>query len=315
MNRTTFKHLYGPVPSRRLGRSLGIDLVPYKVCSYDCIYCQLGSTSSTTSVRMEYIPNADILEELKQILATGITPDYISLAGSGEPTLHSRIGDLIRNIKAMTSIPVAVLTNGSLLWMQEVQEALLAADLVLPSLDAGDETVFQQVNRPDHTISFDRMVSGLIEFSKRFQGEIWLEVFLLAGLTDTECEVSKIAALAKRIHPTRVQLNSVYRPPAESYARGLTFEQLQPLTKLFSGTVEIISEASDYPAKEPAMYDTSRQDEILSLVSRRPCTANDIASGLGMHPNDVLKQIGLLISSGKLQPTSDNRGFYIVQQH
>jgi len=315
VNRTTFKHLYGPVPSRRLGRSLGIDLVPYKVCSYDCIYCQLGSTSSTTSVRMEYIPTADILKELKQILATGITPDYISLAGSGEPTLHSRIGDLIRSIKAMTSIPVAVLTNGSLLWMQEVQEALLAADLVLPSLDAGDETVFQQVNRPDHTILFDRMVSGLIEFSKRFQGEVWLEVFLLAGLTDTEYEVSKIAALAKRIHPTRVQLNSVYRPPAENYARGLTFEQLQPLTKLFSGTVEIISEASDHPAKEPAMYDTSRQDEILSLVSRRPCTANDIASGLGMHPNDVLKQIGLLISSGKLKPTSDNRGFYIVQQH
>ncbi len=314
MSNDSFSHLYGPVPSRRLGRSLGIDLVPYKVCSYDCIYCQLGSTGSTTIERREYVSVDEIMDELEQKLATGIAIDYISLAGSGEPTLHSGIGELIRRIKALTSIPVAVLTNGSLLWMEELQEALMPADLLIPSLDAGDDAVFQQVNRPDSSISFDRMAQGLIDFSKRFKGEIWLEVFLLSGITDTEQEVKKIAQFTQLISPARVQLNSVYRPPAENYAFGLTLKQMEGLKTLFSGVVEIISESALHSV-EPASFDISREDDIISLIKRRPCTVNDVANGLNMHPNDALKQIGLLLSSGKLQSSPEKSGFYIISQH
>ncbi len=314
MSMDNFRHLYGPVPSRRLGRSLGIDLVPYKVCSYDCIYCQLGSTGSTTVARREYVPVDEIMEELEQKLAAGIAIDYISLAGSGEPTLHNGIGDIIRRIKLITSIPVAVLTNGSLLWMEDLQDALMPADLLIPSLDAGDEAVFQEVNRPDSSISFDKMVQGLIDFSRRFKGEIWLEVFLLSGITDNEQAVKKIAELTQRITPTRVQLNSVYRPPAEDYAFGLTSEQMEKLKSYFPGTVEIISESALHSV-EPASFDLSRQEDIISLISRRPCTVNDVAVGLNMHQNDSLKQIGLLVSSGKLQPAPGKSGFYIISQH
>ena len=183
MSATVYRHVYGPVPSRRLGRSLGIDLVPFKTCTYDCVYCQLGRTTNKTIDRQEYVPIKDVLTELEQKLAAGDIPDYISLAGSGEPTLNLGIGRLIAEIKSLTDIPVAILTNGSLLWMPDVQDALMAADLVLPSLDAGDEHLFQYVNRPHEEISFERMVDGIATFTRRFPGEVWLEILLLWRVT------------------------------------------------------------------------------------------------------------------------------------
>jgi len=167
-----FKYIYGPVPSRRLGRSLGVDLVPFKACTFDCVYCQLGRTPHKTVERREYLPAEAILDEVKRKLAEGDVPDYITFSGSGEPTLNRRIGGLIREIKALTKIPVAVLTNGSLLWMQEVQEDLMAADLVIPSLDAGDEKLFSYVNRPHRDLAFAQVVNGLIEFTRRFPGQV-----------------------------------------------------------------------------------------------------------------------------------------------
>ncbi len=311
MGNTEFKHLYGPVPSRRLGRSLGIDLVPYKVCSYDCIYCQLGSTGSTTVYRKEYVSNQEILDELKLKLSTGDLPDFISLAGSGEPTLHSGIGTLIRSIKNMTDIPLAVLTNGSLLWMDELQEALMPADLVMPSLDAGDENTFSLVNRPDSAINFEQMVQGLVDFTHRFSGEVWLEVFLLANINDDEQSVKKIAEIAERIRPSRIQLNSVYRPPAEDFANGLTPAAIRQLSSLFSGKVEIISETPDM-ATDSLAHASTRFNEIIALIRRRPCRAIDVAFGLQMHLNDVLKQLGSLVASGKLVESSGKQGFYTV---
>jgi wyosine [tRNA(Phe)-imidazoG37] synthetase (radical SAM superfamily) len=183
MNAEIFKYVYGPVPSRRLKRSLGVDLVPFKTCTYDCIYCQLGRTTEKTNLLKEYAPIERILAELKKKLALGPRPDYVTLSGSGEPTLHCRIGELIHQIKRVTPIPLAVLTNGSLLWSRCVQDALMEADLVLPSLDAGDERLFRYVNRPDELIQFETMVQGLREFNARFKKPVWLEVFLLAGVT------------------------------------------------------------------------------------------------------------------------------------
>ena len=182
MSTRTSRHVYGPVPSRRLGRSLGVDLVPFKTCSYDCIYCQLGRTTNKTTERKEYVPVDDVLEELAEKLRSEPGPDYVGLAGSGEPTLHARIGDLIAGIKRLTSVPVAVLTNGSMLWRSDVRAGIAEADLVMPSLDAGTPRRFERVNRPHRDISFEKMVDGLVTFCAVFRGKVWLEVFVLAGI-------------------------------------------------------------------------------------------------------------------------------------
>lgn len=315
MNKAGFQHVYGPVPSRRLGRSLGIDLVPFKTCTYDCLYCQLGRTTNKTLERKEYIATEDVLAELERKLAEEDSPDYISLAGSGEPTLNHGIGDLIGRIKGLTDIPVAVLTNGSLLWMSEVQDALMAADLVLPSLDAGDERLFRYVNRPHGDISFERMVDGLATFTKRFPGEVWLEVLLLAGVTGIPSEVEKIAALVTRIGPARVQLNTVLRPPAEDFAVAVSPEQMEQFRMLMPGTTELICESGRVEGSTPSLRGATDAD-ILALLGRRPCTAEDIAAGLGLHINLVTKSLPALLDAGIVEQTRQNgKSFYMATKN
>ncbi|MGV8058767.1 MAG: radical SAM protein [Smithellaceae bacterium] len=315
MSSNDFKYIYGPVPSRRLGRSLGIDLVPFKTCTYDCIYCQLGWTTNKTTERRPYVPVKDILNELKIKLAMGGPPDYISIAGSGEPTLHSRIGELIGMIKKMTTIPVAVLTNGSLLFMPEVRAALMQADLVIPSLDAGDETLFHYVNRPHPAISFDHMVNGLIDFARDFPGKIWLEVLLLGGVTGISSEVEKIASIIRIIQPTRVQLNSVLRPPAEEIAFPLSTDQMIALKSIFPGEVDIISSNEQTGVLISDLSATSDED-IVSLLARRPCTIEDISNGLGINANEVIKRMERLVKANKVNCiVTRKRNYYtIVQQ-
>ena len=307
-----FRYVYGPVPSRRLGRSLGIDLVPFKTCTYDCVYCQLGRTTNKTVDRQEYVPINDVLTELQDKLAGGEAPDYIGLAGSGEPTLNAGIGELIPKIKDLTDIPVAVLTNGSLLWMNEVQDALMAADLVLPSLDAGDEHLFGYVNRPHEDISFQRMIDGIAAFTRRFTKEVWLEVFLLGGVTGIPAEVEKIASITTRIRPARVQLNTVSRPPAEKFALSLPPDQMLALKAIFPGEVDVISEKERDGVRTPASYEGWDAD-ILALLSRRPCTPADVAGGLGLHVTEALKHLEALTSAGKVGMVfTGGRGFYTV---
>jgi wyosine [tRNA(Phe)-imidazoG37] synthetase (radical SAM superfamily) len=312
MTEPGFRYVYGPVPSRRLGRSLGLDLVPFKTCTYDCVYCQLGRTTNKTLERKEYVATEEVLVELKRNLAAGAVPDYISLAGSGEPTLNAGIGDLIGKIQGLTDIPVAVLTNGSLLWMSEVQDALMEADLVLPSLDAGDEHLFRYVNRPHGDIPFETMVDGIAAFTKRFSGEVWLEVLLLAGVTGIPTEVKKIAALAERIRPARVQLNTVSRPPAEEFALPLSTDQMLALKDIFSREVDIISGSERDGARVSAFTEAGDLD-ILALLSRRPCTSEDIAIGLGIHVMEALKRLEALIAAGKVNTAvTDGRSYYTV---
>jgi wyosine [tRNA(Phe)-imidazoG37] synthetase (radical SAM superfamily) len=299
MPSSKFNYVYGPVASRRLGRSLGVDLVPFKTCTYDCVYCQLGRTTCLTALRSEYAPEEAILAELRTKLAVEPRPDYITLAGSGEPTLHTRIGDLIDGIKHLTRVPVAVLTNGSLLWADEIQEAIMEADLVMPSLDAGDESMFQRVNRPHPEISFLRMVDGLGGFISRFRRLVWLEVLLVEGLTSSENEAAKIAALARRIQPGRIQLNTVSRPPAESSARPVPAERLSALSQLFPKTVEIIAGAPP-PSARPARRSPVTDQEILDLLARRPCTAQGVAAGLNLHPLEATKRLSALTKTGKV---------------
>lgn len=299
MTASGFRYIYGPVASRRLGLSLGVDLVPFKTCTYDCIYCQLGRTAHKTTERREYIPMADILAELEQRLAAGPAPDYLTLAGSGEPTLNVKIGELIRRIKSLTPTPVAVLTNGSLLWRREVQDALMEADLVLPSLDAGDEDLFRYVNRPHREITFDRMVQGIVEFTARFPKSVWLEVFLLAGVTGISSEVEKIATLTRRIQPARVQLNTVSRPPSEEFAFPISGEQMRVFASRFDGKGEVISESE--PGEPPfPLAQVVTDADVLALLSRRPCTVRGVSAGLGLHISEAAKRLQGLAAEGSV---------------
>lgn len=282
-------HVFGPVPSRRLGRSLGVDVVPFKTCTYDCIYCQLGRTTCRTIEPREWVPLDDVLHEVEAKLSTG--PDFITLSGSGEPTLFSRLAELIGGIKDLTSIPIALLTNGSLLWDPEVQEAIQNVDLLIPSLDAGDEAMFRRVNRPHEAISFDRLIDGLTAARELCRGQYWLEVLLLAGYTALEEEVMKLVQYTGLIKPDRIQLNTVTRPPAESFAAGVSGTRLNEWSRFFDPPAEVVA---DYRhVHEQARFSASR-DEILSLLRRRPCPIDGIAHGLSMHPNEVVKYVEAL---------------------
>ncbi len=308
-----FQYIYGPVPSRRLGRSLGIDLVPYKVCTYDCIYCQLGRTTEKTVHRKEYQPVAEILKELEQKLAEGLHFDYISLAGSGEPTLHSGIGRIISGIKQLTDTPVAVLTNGSLLLLDEVREALTAADLVLPSLDAGTESMFRYINRPHSGIGFEEMVEGIKSFTSEFQGGVWLEVMILGGLPGNASNIASLASCAAGIGAARIQLNTAFRPAVERYAAPVGYSRLLKLKSLFPGHIEIISDPDLDRAESDTMKQTSIHD-IQELIRRRPCTAADISNGLGIHMTEALKYLDALVHQHLASAIAINgRVYYAVR--
>ena len=299
------EHVFGPVPSRRLGRSLGVDLVPFKTCTYDCIYCQLGRTTTKTMQRKEWVPIDIVIDQLKAKLSS--KPDYITLSGSGEPTLYSRLEELIFNIKDITDIPVAVLTNGSLLWLPEVRNALKSADMVVPSLDAGSSQIFQYVNRPHTDITFSKMLQDLVDFRKDYSGQYWLEVFLLAGVTTPEIEVSRLKTCIAAIQPDRVQVNTVTRPPAEGFAEPVPQKQLQTITKELYDKAEVIADYSNIHKQQDF---SARHEDVLTLLKRRPCSVEDIAVGLSLHRNEVVKYVEELSSEGKIETKSQNQQLF-----
>lgn len=302
--------VFGPVPSRRLGRSLGVDLVPYKTCSYDCIYCQLGPTTCRTIERKKYVPFDTAIGQVEHRLRQTGAVDYITLSGSGEPTLHARLGEVIQRIKKITDIPVAVLTNGSLLWMERVREELAGADLVIPSLDAGDDAVFQYVNRPHRSISFEGMVDGIRRFRKEFRGRMWLEVLLLGGISATRAGAESIAAHARTIGADRVQLNTVLRPPRDRSARRVAKERMLGLAQMFEGAVEVIADYEN--VHDQSDYAVSR-NEVLALLERRPCTVDDVSAGLSIHRNEAIKHLQHLTEENTVSMrTEGDLTFYVA---
>jgi wyosine [tRNA(Phe)-imidazoG37] synthetase (radical SAM superfamily) len=289
-----FKHLFGPVPSRRLGRSLGIDLVPFKTCTFDCIYCQLGRTTRKTTERREYVPIREVLDELAgYFMSPRGDIDYLTLSGSGEPTLHSGLGRIIASVKRMTAIPVAVLTNGSLLHDRDVRRELADADVVLPTLAADSETVFQCVHRPEPSITFKRFVDGLILFSGEFRNRLWLEIFLLDGITAMDKNVSEINRIIEKINPEKIQINTATRPPCEDFAYPVSEKQIRLLSKLITGTVEIVAEKKRHGRTEAH---PAAEAEIAELILRRPCTVEDVSQGLSVHAAEASKILSHLVS-------------------
>jgi len=302
------QYVYGPVPSRRLGRSLGVDLIPFKTCTYDCVYCQLGRTTNLTLRRQECVPVDPVVADVERRLAElDAPPDYVTLAGSGEPTLHARLSRLVAEIRRRTNVPVAVLTNGSLLSEPAVADALAEVDLVVPSLDASAAGVWRRVNRPHPDLVWERMIGGLETFTARFGGQVWLEVMLLEGLTGTETEASAIAMLARRIGPDRVQLNTAVRPAAEASVRPVPAERLEELAALFDPPAEVVAEFRE-PAHRAAAGATA--EEVLALLRRRPCSARDVADGLGIPPNEALKRIDELNVAGRAEAVRRDGGVF-----
>jgi wyosine [tRNA(Phe)-imidazoG37] synthetase (radical SAM superfamily) len=298
---TEMNYVFGPVPSRRLGQSLGIDTIPLKTCNWNCVYCQLGRTIPLTNERREYVPTEDILVEVEQALRSRENEkiDWVTFVGSGEPTLHSRFGELIRCVKALTTLPVAVITNGSLLFKPEVREELSAADAVLPTLDAGTVELYRQINRPHPQITFERLVDGLIAFREKYRGKLWVEVMLVRGLNDTSQTLEDIAKVLLRVKPDAVHINLPTRPPAETWVQPADSEGLMRALSILGNIAEVV-----YPAE--GSFDLSNDenivDAVIAIISRHPMRQDELERTLARwSPGQVSETLAELEASGRAQ--------------
>ncbi|MBU0504133.1 MAG: radical SAM protein [Candidatus Omnitrophota bacterium] len=237
------KYIYGPVNSRRLGLSLGINLTPYKICSFNCIYCQLGKTTDKTIERKEYFKAQDIIEELKNWIQNNPGEadkiNYVTFSGSGEPTLNINIGYLIRQIKSITNIKIAVITNASLLNSLLIRQELMSADLIIPSLDAVSEDIFAEIDRPAEALKLDGLIEGLVSLSKEFQGKIWLEVMMIKGVNDSPGHIDRLKEVIEKIRPDKIHLNSPVRVTVEPDIRPLSAKKLEEIKEILGGRCEI----------------------------------------------------------------------------
>lgn len=305
-----YQHLFGPVPSRRLGMSLGVDLVPHKVCSLNCVYCECGRTTELTLERKEYVSCEEVTKEIEHYLTNNPTPDYITFSGSGEPTLNSRIGDVLRFIKSKNSnIPVAVLTNATLLYDPEVRKELLAADLVLPSLDAAEKSSFLKINRPFHDLDIEKYIQGIVDFRKEFHGKIWLEVLILPGFNDNVKNLEALKAAFQKITPDEIQLNTLDRPGTIENLRAATHKELENIVDFWNlDNVKIIAAAPN--RKKIISYRDDIESTILETIKRRPCTLEDLHKILGLHTNEINKYLDVLENETKIKSTSEKRGLF-----
>lgn len=310
-----YKHLFGPVPSRRLGISLGVDLVPFKYCSFNCVYCELGATTHLTSTRKEYIPVAGLIKELTDYLKSKPLLDFITFSGSGEPTLHSGIREITAFLK--TEFPqyaLALLTNSSLLPQPEVRQDLKKIDLILPSLDAASEKIFRKINRPAPGISAADIITGLIQLRNEFQGQIWLEIFIIPGLNDTEQELHHLRLAVNKIKPDKIQINTLDRPGTEKWVTDPTEEKLKKIVRFFAPL------PAEYITRKTFTDDITRLDSdfegtIIDFLKRRPATSEDLAKALNLHPNELGKYLADLLERNIIRTERQkNNNFYLINK-
>lgn len=305
-----FTYLFGPVPSRRLGMSLGVDLIPQKTCSLDCVYCEIGKTTHLTVERREYVDAKDIIGELTEYFEKNPDPDYITFAGSGEPTLNINIKKIINFSKLKKpNIPIAVLTNGTLFSDQNVRESILQADIVLPSLDAATDKTFKKINRPHNKIKLEAYIQGLIDFRQEFRSRIHLEVFILPGYNDHEEELLEIRKAIRRICPDEVHLNTLDRPGILPNLRRASNEELERIRTFWGlGNVHIIASARQ--REHLTSYRKDIDSAILETIARRPCTLDDLTMILGVHASEVNKYLGVLEEQGRIETVRLARGVF-----
>ena len=300
-NKLKTKRVFGPVLSKRLGNSLGIDVIPHKTCSYNCIYCQLGSEENTITDLKNYYSVDEIIYELKEALLNNKNIDYITFTGSGEPTLYKDLKKLIYEIKQITDIPVCIITNGSLLYKQEMRSNLLLADLIIPSLDAGNEDVFKLIDNPNKEIDFDKMVEGLIEFKKVFKGEYWLEIFLLKDINDSEDELDDIIKIVNKIKPDRIQLITATRRVANEKAKALTDEELKKIKKYFKARCDIEIDIPSVSYNYKGNSKKITEEDIVNFLIRQPDTAYLIAKSFNEEERKVKELLDSLIKKNKVR--------------
>ena len=310
-----YQHLFGPVPSRRLGVSLGVDLVPFKFCSMNCIYCEIGRTTDLTITRAEYVPFEEVKKELSNYLASKPHLDYITFSGAGEPTLNSHIGQIISFLKKDHSeYKIALITNSSLLPDPQLRKEIKDIDLILPSLDAVSSEVFEKINRPCPELKTSGIIEGLIAFRRESNAEMWLEIFLLPGINDHEEELALLKEAALRINPHRVQLNSLDRPGTERWLIKESEEKLNQIADFLKPLpVEIIARK----ATTPIFPEINQQlkDQLLSTIRRRPCTAEDMAGILHLHIDEVIKYLDYLCRKGTIKAIEQERGVFYTINH
>lgn len=302
-NRLTF----GPVPSRRLGRSLGVDLVPMKTCSFDCVYCQLGRTTRKTQARRSYVSFDAVVGELAWILATGVAIDCVTLSGSGEPTLHRRLGDVIRAVRDMTDTPVAVLTNGSMLCDAQVRRDCGLADVVLPTLAAVDQRQYERIHRPCEGMRLERHLVGIHDFRQEFDTPIWLELFLVKGVNTAARHLARFREIIHWLKPDRVQINTTVRPAPGGVGLTVPRETLEEWARQLGPNAEVIA------GEVAGQFDGDDVDEdaLLELCRRRPCTLDDLAAALRAHRHHVAKHLARLLQAGRIESKQLNgRLFY-----
>jgi wyosine [tRNA(Phe)-imidazoG37] synthetase (radical SAM superfamily) len=301
-----FRYVFGPIPSRRLGMSLGVDLVPHKICNYDCVFCEIGRTIRTVNVRKEYIKKDDIISELESFFEnfSGQQVDHITLTGSGETTLNVKLGEIIKEIKEKFSYPVAVLTHSGNIYDSQVREELRYADVVCPSLDAATQEVFEKVNKPHPGIKISEVIEGLRKFREIFKGTMLLEVLLVDGINNTEEELRKIGEAARYIGPDSVQINTVDRPGAYPEAKPLTHEQLEfakSIIEKYHPNVVVLSRTYKHLEKVRFASEEEFVEELMNMIKRRPMTTLDIVASTGLDFFEVSNVVKKLLEGGKLE--------------
>jgi len=295
------KYVFGPVPSRRLGMSLGVDTIPLKTCNWNCVYCQLGRTVPLTNKRLEYFPRNEVRTEIERILEDQNRPimDWITFVGSGEPTLHIGLGWLIQEVKSLTDIPIAVITNGSLLYLPEVRNEITHADAVLPTLDAGNPILYRKINRPHPEITFENLVNGLIAFGKEYHGRLWLEVMLVRGLNDSLKDLHEIALVIKSIQPDEVHINIPDRPPAEGWVQPADEEGLLRAQAVFGKMAKVVR-----PVVKGFNIDMYKNptEALINVIARHPLREEDLAQELTQwSAKELSSALNSLVNSGKVQ--------------
>jgi wyosine [tRNA(Phe)-imidazoG37] synthetase (radical SAM superfamily) len=300
--------VFGPVPSRRLGLSLGIDLIPPKTCTFDCLYCQVGRTTSKTLKTAPFVHVGAVIDEIRKKLGR-CDPDVITLSGSGEPTLNSEIEQVIAAIKKMTEKRVVLLTNGSLFWKEEIRKRALNADIVMPTLTSAFEKTFRKIHRPHAKLKLNVIIDGLKTFRREYKGQLFLEVVMLAGLNESGEEVEALKLLADRISPDKIQLNTVVRPPADSRAMPLDRRRLEEIRMFFGDKAEIVT---GDPVTGKGKNTDSMAVSLLDMVRRRPLKPVDISNTLGLSFDEVEDLVKGLVIKGYISKREHSGDIYYV---
>ncbi len=305
-----YKHLFGPVPSRRLGISLGVDLVPHKVCTLNCVYCEVGKTTNLTVDRKEYVPIDDVITELDAFLKPLPELDYITFSGAGEPTLNSGIGRVIAHIKShYPQYKLALLTNATLFYDDQTRNEILPCDLILPSLDAVTDEVFHQINRPNNQLTAAKVIEGLEKLNREFKGTVWLEIFLIPGVNDTENELKQFKKVLQNLTFDKIQLNSLDRPGTEDWVTPMSKDRMMEIVEFLKPIpVEIIAKFKS--RNNLASYHHDIADSIIETISRRPCTDKDLCEILGLHINELNKYLSQLIDDEMIEKERKERGIF-----